>query len=126
MDARLDIHARVAFWSGHWGLSRATESHKRHHQIKQTTTAWKLNLLNELLPIKSTTNFKGYKGVLRIVQLYSSNSLQLSPEVEANSGDLYRNAKRRGRYLALFTDPEGDRISIYQISWIKMEKSNFL
>ena len=40
---------------------------------------------------------------------------------------IYRDAKRRGIYLALFTDPEGDScFSIYQISWIKMKKSNFL
>ena len=50
------------------------------------------------------------------------DSIQLSPEGEVNSG-----AKRRGIYLALFTDPEGDScFSIYQISWIKMKKSNFL
>ena len=40
---------------------------------------------------------------------------------------IYRDAKRRGIYLALFTDPEGDScFSINQISWIKMKKSNFL
>ena len=39
---------------------------------------------------------------------------------------VYTDAKRRGIYLALFTDPEGDScFSIYQISWIKMKKSNF-
>ena len=43
-----------------------------------------------------------------IVQLYSSNSMHLSPDVEVNSGDLCLDAKRRGIYLALFTDPEGD------------------
>ena len=38
---------------------------------------------------------------------------------------VYTDAKRRGIYLALFTDPEGDScFSIYQISWIKMKKSN--
>ena len=46
--------------------------------------------------------------MLSIVQLYSSNSTHLSPEVEVNSGDLCLDAKRRGIYLALFTDPEGD------------------
>ena len=53
---------------------------------------------------------------------------QLSPEGEVNSGEyIHRDAKRRGMYLALFTDPEGDScFSIYQISWIKMKKSNFL
>ena len=36
---------------------------------------------------------------------------------------IYRDGKRRGIYLALFTDPEGDScFSIYQISWIKMKK----
>ena len=40
---------------------------------------------------------------------------------------IYRDAKRRDIYLALFTDPEEDScFSIYQISWIKMKKSNFL
>ena len=35
--------------------------------------------------------------------------------------------KRRGIYLTLFTDPEGNSyFSIYQISWIKVKKSNFL
>ena len=34
--------------------------------------------------------------------------------------DIYRDAKRRGIYLPLFTDPEGDScFSIYQIRWIK-------
>ena len=38
---------------------------------------------------------------------------------------IYRDAKRRGIYLALFTYPEGGScFSIYQISWIKMKKSN--
>ena len=46
------------------------------------------------------------------------NNMQLSPEGEVNSGvDIYRDSKRRGIYLALFTDPEGDScFSIYQIS----------
>ena len=36
------------------------------------------------------------------------HSIQLSPEGEVNSGRrIYREAKRRGIYLALFTDPEG-------------------
>ena len=34
--------------------------------------------------------------------------------------DIYRDAKRRGTYPPLFTDPEGDScFSIYQIRWIK-------
>ena len=41
--------------------------------------------------------------------------------------NIYRDVKRRGIYLALFTDPEGDScFSIYQISWIKTKKKNFL
>ena len=47
------------------------------------------------------------------------NDIQLFPEGEVNSGGgyLYRDAKRQGIYLALFTDPEGDScFSIYQIS----------
>ena len=48
--------------------------------------------------------------------------IQLSPAGDVN---IDRDAKRRGRYLALFTDPEGDScFSIYQISWIKLKKSN--
>ena len=44
-----------------------------------------------------------------------------------NSGVKYRVAKRQGKYLALFTEPDGDSsFSIYQISWIKMKKSNLL
>ena len=40
--------------------------------------------------------------------------------------DIYRDTKRWGLYLALFTDPEGDScFSIYQISWIKMKKVTF-
>ena len=36
---------------------------------------------------------------------------------------IYRHAKRRGIYLALFTNPEGDScFSIYQISWVEMKK----
>ena len=34
--------------------------------------------------------------------------------------DIYRDAKRRGMYPPLFTDPEGDScFSIYQIRWIR-------
>ena len=40
--------------------------------------------------------------------------------------NIYRDAKRRGIYLALFTDSEGDScFGIYQISWIKMKKVTF-
>ena len=42
-------------------------------------------------------------------------------------GDIYRDAKRRGIYQALWTDPEGDScFSIYQISWIKIKKKLFV
>ena len=35
----------------------------------------------------------------------------------------HRDAKRRGIYLGLYTDPEGDScFSIYQFSWIKIKK----
>ena len=38
--------------------------------------------------------------------------------------DIYRDAKRRGIYPQLFTDPEGDScFSIYQIRWIKNASS---
>ena len=40
--------------------------------------------------------------------------------------DTYRDAKRRGIYPLLFTDPEGDScFSIYQIRWIKKRFFNF-
>ena len=53
--------------------------------------------------------------------------IHLPLEGKVNSGEIYRDAKRGGLYLALFTDPEGDScFSIHQISWMKMEKSNFL
>ena len=56
----------------------------------------------------------------------SKNINQLSPEREVNSGVEYRDVKRRGIYLALFTDLEGDScFSIYQISWIKIRKVTF-
>ena len=43
------------------------------------------------------------------------------------AGYIYRDAKRRGIYLALWTDPEGDScFSIYQISWIKIKKELFV
>ena len=49
------------------------------------------------------------------------------PKGEVNSsGYIYRDAKRRAIYLALFTHPERDScFSIYQISWIKMKKITF-
>ena len=38
--------------------------------------------------------------------------------------DTHRDAKRRGIYPPLFTDPEGDScFSIYQIRWIKIAAS---
>ena len=40
--------------------------------------------------------------------------------------DICRDAKRRGIYSPLFTDPEGDScFSIYQITWIKKRSFNF-
>ena len=40
--------------------------------------------------------------------------------------DIYRDAKRQGIYLALWTDPEEDScFSIYQISWIKKQEGRF-
>ena len=41
--------------------------------------------------------------------------------------DIYRDAKHRGLYLVLFTDPEGDSCcTIYQISLYKTEKKGTL
>ena len=53
--------------------------------------------------------------------------IQLSHEGEVKSGGyIYRDAKRRGIYPPLFTDPEGDScFSIYQIRWIKKRFLNF-
>ena len=53
----------------------------------------------------------------------ADDSIQLFPEGEVN---IYRDAKRRGIYPPLFTDPEGDScFSIYQIRWIKKRFFNF-
>ena len=44
-----------------------------------------------------------------------------------NSGAVSRDAKRRGKFLALFTKHDGDScFSTYQISWIKMKKVPFV
>ena len=40
--------------------------------------------------------------------------------------DIYRDAKRRGIYPPLFTDPEDSCFSIYQIRWIKKRFLKFL
>ena len=46
------------------------------------------------------------------------NCLEQYTTIPRRGGDIYLEAKRRGIYLALFTDPEGDScFSIYQISW---------
>ena len=40
--------------------------------------------------------------------------------------DIYRDAKRRGVYLALFVDSEGEScLSSYQIIWMKVKKVTF-
>ena len=40
---------------------------------------------------------------------------------------IYRDAKRRVIYIALWTEPEGDScFSIFQISWIKIKKKLFV
>ena len=40
--------------------------------------------------------------------------------------DIYRDAKRRGVYLALFVDSEGEScLSSYQICWMKVKKVTF-
>ena len=69
-----------------------------------------------------------------MVSKWINNNIQLSPEGEVNSGGyIHGDAKRRGIYLALFTDPGGGGgegvgglgnsfFSIYQISWIKIKK----
>ena len=44
-----------------------------------------------------------------------------------SAGNIYRDAKRRGIHLALWTDPEGDScFSIYQIGWIKIKTELFV
>ena len=47
------------------------------------------------------------------------NSIQLSPEVEVNSGYWHRDAKRRGMYLALFTDPEAVVVVFFKLVFTK-------
>ena len=74
---------------------------------------------NKEINLKKWTIMFGIQLMRKTVLLYKEivNSVQLSREGEVNSGDIYRDAKRRGIYLALFTDPEGDNcLSIYQIS----------
>ena len=67
----------------------------------------------------------GNKGVS--FQSKKVYNIQQFPEGEVKSAVyIYRDAKHRGIYLALFTDPEGDScFSVYQISWIKMKKVTF-
>ena len=43
--------------------------------------------------------------------------IQLSPKGEMNGGSNYRDAKHRGIYLALLTDPERD--SCFSINFTK-------
>jgi len=51
---------------------------------------------------------------------------QLPPKGRWIVVDIYRDAKRRGIYPPLFTDPEGDRcFSVYQIRWVKKRFFNF-
>ena len=73
---------------------------------------------NKEITLKKWTIIFGIQLMRKTVLLYKEivNSVQISREGEVNS-DIYRDAKRRGIYLALFTDPEGDNcLSIYQIS----------
>ena len=59
-----------------------------------------------------------YVVIIKVLLLYTT-----IPRREGEQWCIYRDAKRRGIYLALFTDPEGDSFfSIYQISWIKLKK----
>ena len=47
--------------------------------------------------------------------------------MNSGDGDIYRDAKHRGVYPALWTDPEGySCFSIYQISWIKSKRNFFI
>ena len=56
-----------------------------------------------------------------------SSCIQLYNWIVGDSDNIYRDAKGRVIYPALFTDPEGDIcVSIYQISWIKMKKELFV
>ena len=72
------------------------------------------------------SNFFGEQVRQNHPQYLSGLSRALFPTTFLETA-VYRDAKRRGIYLALFTDPEGDScFSIHQISWIKNEKSNFL
>ena len=63
---------------------------------------------------------------LSVKKVITQANIQLSPEGEVISGVIYQDAKHRGIYLALFTDPGGDSsFSTYQISWIKVKKVTF-
>ena len=62
---------------------------------------------------------KVFRSILRIIYNYP-------PKGRWIVVDIYRDAKRRGIYPPLFTDPEGDScFSIYQIRWIKKCCFNF-
>ena len=69
----------------------------------------------------------GFRPIKKELESWMYNNKQLSPEEEVNSGGyIYRDAKRLGVYLTLFTDAEGDScFSIYQIRWIKKCCFNF-
>ena len=60
---------------------------------------------NKEITLKKWTIIFGIQLMRKTVLLYKEivNSVQLSREGEVNSGNIYRDAKRRGIYLALFT-----------------------
>ena len=69
-----------------------------------------------------------YQTLVSVNTDLASDNIQLSPEGEVNRGgyNLYWDAKHRGIYPLLFTDPERDScFSIYQIRWIKKCCFNF-
>ena len=84
---------------------------------------------NKEITFKKWTIIFGIQLMRKTVLLCKEivNSVQLSREGEVNSGDIYRDAKRRGIYLALFTDPEGDNCFKYLPNQLnKNKKSNLL
>ena len=85
------------------------ENHTKYNAQHQ----WSLSL-----PFESPTSAVNFM-IIGIIYNYPSKGRWIVV-------DIYRDAKRRGIYPPLFTDPEGDScFIIYQIRWIKKCCFNF-
>ena len=87
-----------------------------------------MSILDQNIIIRSLFSlFCGNSRALSVVQLrWRCSILYNYPPKGRWIVMVYWDAKRRGIYPALFTDPEGDScFSIYRISWIKMKQVTF-